>query len=68
MKPYIKKALKFGVISAIVFGLVKVALDFFLKDDFELWGFVFKTLLFGVFMSIYFYFNFKKQSEKELKL
>ena len=67
MQPYTKKALKSGIASAIGFGLITALLDYYNNDDFEIWKLIFKTLFFAAFMSVYFNYSFKKQSEKESK-
>lgn len=64
MKSYTKRALKSGVVAGICFGLITVGIEYFSGEDLELWKLIFKTLFFGVFMTIYFNYSFKKNQSK----
>ena len=65
MKHYTKKAIKSGISTGIGFGIVTAGIDLYDRDDFELWKFIFKILLFTVFMILYFNYSLKKQSDKK---
>ena len=67
MKAYTKKALKSGIFAGIGFGIATAGIDYYNRDDFELWEFIVKVLFFAIFMGIYFNYSFKKQSEKKSK-
>jgi hypothetical protein len=65
MKHYTKKAIKSGISAGIGFGIVTAGIDLYDRDDFELWKFILKILLFTVFMGLYFNYSLKKQSDKK---
>ncbi len=63
MEVHTKKAIKTGFFSAIGFAITTVSLDYYNNNKLEIWGLLFKILFFGVFMSIYFNYIFKKEGK-----
>lgn len=62
MKLYTKKALKSGIFAGIGFGIATGSLNYFDKNNFELWKVIFKVVFFTLLMGIYFNYSFKKES------
>ena len=65
MKEENKVFIKSFFLSGLVYSGLMAGFDYYDRQDFRIWRFLFSFLIFGIFMGFMSRYNLKKQKQKE---
>ncbi len=67
MKPITRLTIISFLVSGLTFAALSAGMDYYDGMEFQIWRFIFRASVFGLFMALLFRYNFKKNEASKNK-